>query len=142
MKDLYTHLDLEQVIAPVNVLDATVPTAVEVDLVDFNSAVIEVTHGAKEAGDAGTITMKLEHADDDGTGSAGDFTSVAAADMLGVTPADGIVLTLAGGAVAAAIHKFGYVGGKRFLKFTIAEADDNAAGTIMAVTVIKGHGLD
>jgi len=142
MKDLYNHLTLVQAVAPVNVLDATVPSAVEVDLANFNSAVIEVSCGAKGAGDTGTITLTLTHADDDGTGVAGSYANVATADMLGVTPSSGVILTLASGAVSAAAYKFGYVGGKRFIKLTLAEAGSNATGTIMSLSVIKGHGLD
>lgn len=142
MKDLHNNIALVQVVAPVKVLDATVPSAVAKDLAGCNSAVIEVSCGAKGSGDTGTITLTLTHADDDGTGSAGDYGNVAAADMLGVTPSSGLILTLAGGAVAAAVYKFGYVGGKRFLKFTLAEADSNATGTIMSITLVKGHLLD
>ena len=145
MKDLYNHITPVQVVAPVKVVDNTVPAAVEVDLAGFNSAVIEVSCGAKAAGDTGTITLKLEHADDSAVpGVAGTYAKVEAVDMQGVTPATGtgIILTLAAGAVAAAIHKLGYIGGKRHLKFTVAENDGNATGTLMAISLIKGHGLD
>jgi len=142
MKDLYNHITPVQAVAPVNVLDDTVPAAMEIDLVDFNSAVIEVSCGTKIAGDAGTITLALTHADDDGDGAADSYANVAAKDVQGVTPASGVILTLAGGAVAAAIHKFGYIGGKRFITLTVLEVGNNANGTIMAINVIKGHGLD
>ncbi len=142
MRDLYNHLTLIQAVAPVKVLDATVPAAVEVDLANFNAAVIELTCGAKGGGDTGTITLQLTHAPDDGTGIAGAYADVAAADVQGVTPSSGIIKTLAGGAVSAAVYKFGYIGGKRFIKLTLAENDSNATGTILAITVIKGHGLD
>jgi len=142
MKDNYNNLDLDQSIVPVLILDATVPVAVETDLKDANSAVIEISCGAKGAGDTGTITFTLTHADDDGTGVAGAYANVAAADVLGVTPSSGVILTLAAGAVAAAVYKFGYVGGKRFLKLTPAENDANATGTVVSATIIKGHLLD
>ena len=142
MKDLHSHIKPVQSIVPVTILDATVPTAVETDLADFNSAEIEISCGAKGAGDTGTITFTLTHADDDGTGSAGDYANVAAADVLGVTPSSGVILTLAAGAVAAAVYNFGYVGGKRFLKLTAAETGSNATGTIVSATIIKGHGGD
>ena len=145
MKDLYNHIKPVQIVAPVNVLDATVPAAVEADLAGYNSASILVNCGAKGAGDTGTITLKLEHADDSATpGTAGAYAVVEAVDMLGVSPTatTGIILTLAGGAVAAAVYKFGYVGGKRHLKFTLAETDSNATGTIMAITLVKGHSQD
>jgi hypothetical protein len=106
MKDLYNHLTLIQAVAPIKVLDATVPSAVEVDLANFNSAAIEFTCGVKVAGDTGTITLQLTHADDDGTGAAVAYDNVAAADVQGVTPSAGIIKTLAGGAVDAAVYKF------------------------------------
>ena len=143
MKDLYSKLSIVQAVAPVNVLDNTVPAAVEVDLANYNSALLAISCGAKGAGDTGTITLKLEHADESATpGTAGSYANVAAADVLGATPSSGIILTLSGGAVAAAVYKIGYVGGKRHIKLTLAEANANSTGTIMAINVIKGHPLD
>ena len=146
MKDLYSNIDTVQVVAPVNVLDSTVPEAVVEDLAGFNSAVIEISNGAKAAGDTGTITLKVEHADDGAAtpGVAGSYDEVEAVDLQGVTPTagTGIVFTLAAGAQAAAITKIGYIGGKRWLKFTLAEADSNATGTIIGINLIKGHPLD
>ena len=138
MKDLYSNISPVQAVVPVKVLDATTPADAEIDLKGYNSAVVEISCGAKVAGDTGTITVSLQHADDDGTGVAGSYTNVAAADVQGVTPATGVILTLASAAVAAAIHKVGYIGGKRFIKTIVAEADSNATGTIMSINVIKG----
>lgn len=139
MKDLYSNLSLVQAVAPVNVLDATVPATAEIDLKGYNSCLVEISHGAKGAGDTGTIVFTMTHADDDGTGAAGSYANVAAADVLGVTPSSGVIKTIAGGAVAATINRFGYVGGKRFIKVATTEAGDNATGTICSVTIIKGH---
>jgi hypothetical protein len=138
MKDLYSKITPVAAIAPVNVLDATVPTTLEIDLKGYNSAAVIISHGAKVGGDTGTIVFTMTHADDDGTGVAGSYAAVAAADVLGVTPTAGVILTLAGGAVAAAIQKFGYVGGKRFIKIATTEADANATGTICDIIVLKG----
>ena len=144
MKDLYNHLTLVQAVAPVVVKTGTVPDAAKVDLAGYNSAVIEMSCGAKPSGEDGAITLKLEHADDSTTpGTAGTFSSVAAADVQGATPAEGIIKTLATADDApAAVYKFGYVGGKRHIRLTIAAADGNTNGTIIGVTVIKSHGLD
>jgi hypothetical protein len=144
MKDLYNKLSIVQAIAPVLVLDATVPDPVEVDLADFSSAVIEISCGDKVVGDTGTITVKLEHADDDGAGSADVYDEIEAADVQGATPSEGtgLILTLASGAVDAAVYKIGYLGGKRFMKLTVAENDGNATGTIVSISVIKGHPID
>ena len=137
MKDLYNHLTLVQAVAPVVVKTGTVPDAATVDLAGFNSAVIELSVGLKSA-DAGTITLKAEHSD------ATSFADVAAADMQGVTPAEGVIYTIDADSddSTSRIVKFGYVGGKRYLKLTIAEVDTNTNGVILGVTVVKGHGLD
>ena len=137
MKDLYNHLTLVQAVAPVVVKTGTVPDAATVDLAGFNSAVIELSVGLKSA-DAGTITLKAEHSD------ATSFANVAAADMQGVTPAEGVIYTIDADSddSTSRIVKFGYVGGKRYLKLTIAEVDTNTNGVILGVTVVKGHGLD
>ncbi len=137
MKDLYNHIEFVQAIKPVLVLDDTVPAAATVDLAGFNSAVIELSVGLKSA-DAGTITLKAEHSD------ATSFAAVAAADMQGVTPAEGVIYTIDADSddSTSRIVKFGYVGGKRYLKLTIAEVGGNASGVILGVTVVKGHGLD
>ncbi|MFH0894763.1 MAG: hypothetical protein V2A54_10030 [Bacteroidota bacterium] len=142
MKDLYNHLVPVQAVVPVKVLDATVPTTVEIDLAKFNAALIVISCGAKAAGDTGTIDVTLTHADDDGTGAAGAYAAAAAADVLGVTPTAGVILNLAAGAVAAAVYRIGYVGGKRFIKAAVTETGSNATGTMMSITVIKGHGSD
>ena len=137
MKDLYNHIEFVQAIKPVLVKDITVPAAATVDLAGFNSAVIELSVGLKSA-DTGTITLKAEHSD------ATSFADVAAADMQGVTPAEGVIYTIDADSddSTSRIVKFGYVGGKRYLKLTIAEVGANANGVILGVTVVKGHGLD
>jgi hypothetical protein len=139
MKDLYSKIKPVLVYAPILVLDATVPAAVEVDLKGFNSAVIEISNAAKPAGDTGTTTIALSHADDDGTGVAGAYTNCVVADVNGLTTVtSGVIFTLATAAQVAAVKQVGYVGGKRFIKITTAEADSNATGTIIGVNVIKG----
>ena len=143
MKDLYNHISPVQVVAPMLLVDAASPAAVEKSLAGYNSATIIISNGAKPVGDTGTITLKIEHADDSATfDTAGTYSEVAAADILGATPASGVVFTLATAAQAAAITKIGYVGGKKWLKFTLAEADSNATGTQIAVTMIKSHAQD
>lgn len=137
MKDLYNHIEFVQAIKPVLVLNNTVPAAATVDLAGFNSAVIELSVGLKST-DEGTITLKAEHSD------TSNFANVAAADIQGVTPAEGVIYTIDADSddSTSRIVKFGYVGGKRYLKLTIEEVGANANGVILGVTVVKGHGLD
>jgi hypothetical protein len=142
MKDLYSHLKLIQALEPFKVLDATVPTTVEIDLAGFNSSVIEISCAEKPVGDTGTIDVTLTHAPDDGTGASGSYAAVAAADVLGVTPVAGVIKNLATGLVAKSVTRVGYVGGKRFIKAAVTETGSNATGTLMSITIIKGHPLD
>lgn len=139
MKDLHSFLSPVAAIEPVKVLDATVPTTVEIDLQGYNSAAVVISWGAKGGGDTGTIDVTMTHADDDGTGASGSYANVAAADVTGVTPATGVVKNLAAGAVAKGILLFSYVGGKRFIKLAVTESNANATGTIMDTIVLKGH---
>ena len=143
MKDLYSHIAPVKIISPMLLIDTASPAAVEKSLAGFNSAVIIIDNAAKPAGDTGTITLKLEHADDSTTfDTAGSYSNVAADDIIGATPASGIIFTLATAAQAAAITKIGYVGGKKWLKFTLVENDSNATGTQISVSMIKGHPQD
>lgn len=144
MKDLYNNIDVEQTIAPITGSDGSAPAAVEIDLQDANAAVILICTGVN----GGTLTAEnywkwtLEHADDDGTGSADDYSAVTSSDVQGVTPDDnGVVVTVDADTEDATIHKIGYVGGKRFVKITPAEAG-TAPDLPQAVVTIKGALLD
>ena len=138
MKDLHSN------ISPVAVLHAVVVTATgdssDIDLAGFNSAEILVDVGV----DAGTglssshkLVFTLQHADDDGTGSAGSYANVAAADVLGVTPDSGVVLTVDSTDEDNTLYRIGYVGGKRFVKLTWTET--GVVSVPMSVVVVKGH---
>lgn len=138
MKDLHSN------ISPVAVLHAVAVEATgnsgDIDLAGFNSAEILVDAGA----DAGTglssshnLVFTLQHADDDGTGSAGSYANVAAADVLGVTPASGVVLTIDSTDEDNTLYRIGYVGGKRFIKLTWTET--GVVSMPMSVIVVKGH---
>lgn len=145
MKDLYNNLEVVSIIDPVTVTNGGAPAAVaDIDLAGFNSALIVYSVGTSADTLSASLyhTLKLEHADDDGTGSAGDYSAVAAADVLGVTPSStGIIFTIDDPEKANAVYKCGYVGGKRFLKITAAETGATE-GCPISVVLIKGHGLD
>jgi len=142
MKDLFSNIETltADAIVPVVGANSSAPAALEVDLKGFNSALILILVGAEGSTLSGSNywTWKLEHADDDGTGVAGSYSSVATADVQGVTPVSGIVVTVDDPAEDNAIYKIGYVGGKRFIKITTAETG-TGPNLPQAVVVIKGH---
>lgn len=143
MKDLYNKIIAEQSIAPVVGTNGGAPAEVVVDLAGCNSAVFLISTGVE----AGTLdgsnywTFTMTHADDDGTGVAGSYSNVAAADVQGVTPASGVVLTLDANGETPQICKIGYIGGKRFVKITPGESG-TAQNLPQEVITIKGALLD
>ena len=146
MKDLHSNISIVKGLTPQTVTsgDGAVNTG-NVDLQGFNSAEIEFSIGAN-LGDtlSGTnkFTVALTHAPDDGAGSPGDYANVEAADVLGVTPATGVVFTIDAAAEDELVYRCGYVGGKRFIKVTITPNGTLTSGNPCAINIIKGHPSD
>lgn len=112
------------------------------DLFGFNGAEIVVAPGTIDglgsgSPTAGSITVKVEHADDDGTGSADSYSNVAAADIVGATPSSGIVHTF--DEDNTGIFQCSYVGDKRFIKVTLTPSGLGSGGPI-TVLLLKTHG--
>ena len=143
MKDLHDNIDIAPVVLPKLFTTGVTGTA-EIDLVGYDSAELEVTAGAPgdTLGAAVKFTVTTTHADDDGTGSAGAYENVEADDVLGVTPAEGVCLTIDADAEASQVYRFGYVGGKRFVKVLVTAVGTHTTGTIVGVNVVKGHPLE
>ena len=92
------------------------------DLKGFNAAEVVVDFGdidemgASPQGGA-QIAVKLEHADDDGSGGPGSYADVTLADVVGPTSVStGVVETVTSDAQPVRV---GYVGDKRFLRVTL-----------------------
>lgn len=143
MKDLDSNLVVVEGVNPITMTVAVgAKNTGDLDLQGFDGAVIVVHVGAKHASDTlsstNKITVLVEDADDDGTGAAGTYASVDAVDMVGVTPASGVCLTIDDAAKCAMVHQFGYVGDKRFLKVTATPAGTIANGVPIAIELCKG----
>jgi len=141
MKDLHSNIKPVSCLDPISI--SATQAAVEVDLAGFNSAEIIWLTGLEEGTLSGSLgwTLTVTHADDDGTGVAGSYSNVAAADVLGVTPASGVCVTLDDPAEDNTLYRFGYVGGKRFIKLLVSEVG-TTTGMPQALLVIKGDPLD
>ena len=136
MKDSYNNADIEQVLDPVLVTGTNDED--DIDLAGANSALLLFNLGDGTVSDTDKLTIKLEHADDDGTGSAGDYAEVEAKDVLGAdTVSDGVILSIE---EDEKVYKRGYVGGKRFLKVTWTREESYSC--ITGITLVKGHLLD
>ncbi|CAN7500102.1 hypothetical protein [Mesorhizobium caraganae] len=121
MRDLANNISVAQALAPV-VITAT-NTSSAIDLLGFNSAAVIIETGAIVA--SGNFTPKLQESD---TTTSGDFTDVAAANLVGTFPA---------ALSAASVVEVGYIGAKRYLRtvLTLNSGTSIAASAI----IVKGR---
>lgn len=136
MKDLLNKIKAVSLLDPV-VVSAT-GQITDIDLADFDSAVLLIAMGA----DAGSglsgshkLTFTLSDSDDGTT-----YATVDAEDVLGVTAASGVILTVDATDEDNTLYAVGYVGGKRYLQLDYVET-----GTVscpMSVTLLKGNGIN
>ena len=138
MKDLYNKLTPVVVMAPIAVTAHT--SDEDIDLAGYNSCLINAITGAGDIADPNTMTFRISHADDDGTGSSGSYAYVTDDDLVGAgAVTDGVPATPVINAIDSAFS-LGYVGGKRFLKIELREAA--ATNAIIGLFITKGHPLD
>lgn len=137
MKDLYNNIEAVSVLHPV-VVSATATPQADIDLAGFNSCVILIDIGVDAGsglGGSNKLVFTLQDSDDGTT-----YANVETADMLDLTVADGVVLTIDSTDEDNTLYKLGYVGGKRYLQLTYTET-----GTVsvpMSIILVKGHPLD
>lgn len=124
MKDSYSHLGPVATLAPL-VHTATLK-GTAVDLQGFKSATLVINTGAIAA--SGLYDIAMQESD---TTTDGDFTAVAADDLLGTLPA---------GLAADSVYKQGYKGNKRYVRAVITKQ----SGTSIAASavVVRGHAED
>lgn len=141
MKDTFNNILAVSGALPVVITSSDVTTG-DVDLQGYNSALLLVHVGAiVDALDASNkIALKLEHADDDGTGIADSYTDVTDDDVLSNLEAisSGIFKTLDADTDDSKLYAIGYTGGKRFIKLTAVPTSIGTGGPI-GITVLKGH---
>ena len=142
MRDLHSNLAPVQALAAQTINQGTgALTTGNVDLAGFNGVQVVVHYGnidemgASPQGGA-QIAVKLEHADDDGTGSPGAYADVALADVVGpASVTAGVVATVTSDLAATGV---GYVGDKRFIRVTLTPTGLTNGGPA-GVIVNKGH---
>ncbi len=121
---------LDQHISEAGTIEAaaytTTTNGADVDLANFDAATFVFDIGVVTADD---LVFTIEEAPDDGTGSAGAYTVVAAADLDGVVP----VPTTALDQLTAQV---GYLGNQRFVRAVVT--DSGTGDGIVSVVVIRG----
>lgn len=132
MRDLHSNLVPSRAIQA-QTIAATALVSGDLDLAGFQSAEVLVDFGdINEMGNspvgAAQVAIKLEHAEDDGSGSPGAYSEVALADVLGPgSVAAGVVATTTTDVAPIAV---GYVGGRRFLRVTLTPTALTVGGPI------------
>lgn len=134
MHDIHSGISVATLIGAAVLAADNTPAAV--DLRGFDGAEILLAIGAGGITFSGTnkIEFVLTHSDDDST-----YTAVADADMLGVSGiSSGIIKSLIAAHAAAASYRFGYKGGKRYLKLLADFSGTHGTETAIAAMVVKG----
>ncbi|MGD9938618.1 MAG: hypothetical protein AB7T74_02330 [Clostridia bacterium] len=136
MKDLHSQIDVVELIPAATYAADNTPAAV--DLLGFESAEVAIAVGA--GGITFTTTNKVEfkltHSDDNSS-----YAAVTADDLLGVSSVGtgGIVKSLIAAHATADVSRFGYRGGKRYLKLLADFDGTHGTGTPIAAVVVKGN---
>lgn len=136
MKDLHSRLNVATAIG--NAVLAADNTPAAIDLQGYNAAEVILGIGVGGITFSGTnkIEFVLTHSDDNVS-----YTNVADADMLGVSGiSNGIIKALTAAHAAAASYRFGYKGGKRYLKLLADFSGTHGTGTPIYGAVLRSRG--
>jgi len=134
MHDLHSHISLATLIGAATLAADNTPAAVDLKGFDAAEIVLNVGIGGITFTGSNKIEFVLTHSDDDSS-----YSNVADADMLGVSSiSSGIIKSLTSAHAAAASYRYGYKGGKRYLKLLADFSGTHGTGTPIAATVIKG----
>ncbi|NKI99594.1 hypothetical protein [Novosphingobium sp. SG707] len=134
MDDLHSNIALALAIAASTY--SADSTAVTIDRLGHESLEIALNIGVGGITFSGTnkIEFVLTHSDDDNT-----YTAVTDTDMLGVSGiTNGIIKALVAAHAAANVYRFGYKGGKRYLRLVADFSGTHGTGTAIAACAILG----
>lgn len=140
MRDIISNVKVLEALAP-QVIAADANAAV--DRLGFDSLMFVVDVGA--SGDTLATDVKfdlyLEHADDNGSGSAGTYAGVTGTyDAQGLAvDEDGKFATIDGEADAGQMYRIGYVGDKRHVRVRVDATGTHENGTPMSVMAVMGN---
>ncbi len=137
--DIVNNVLLEQSLTP-QTIQASALNSGNIDCRAFGAVAIAVLVGniADTLGASNRFDLKIEHADDDGTGNPGSYSACADDDVLNYSSlAAGVFLAVNANAMKSKRYIIGYRGGKRFVKVT-ATPVSLATGGPIAIATLKG----
>jgi len=139
MHDLVNSISILQTVQP-QVIQASALDTGNIDMQGAGSlSVVVLVGNIVDTLDAShRIDVKIEHADDDGTGAPGSYAACIDDDVLNFANlSSGKFLAIDGSAKEQKRHVIGYQGGKRFVKVTATPVSLSTGGPI-AMMALKG----
>jgi len=139
-RDLLNDIEIAQALAPQTVQAAALDSG-DIDMQKADSLAVTVAVGnivdVLTASDR--LDLKIEHADDDGTGSPAAYAACTDDEVIGFTGlTSGLFMSIDDTAKENKRHAIGYKGDKRFVKVTATPVSLITGGPI-AMVAIKGH---
>lgn len=134
MKDLHSGVSIATLIGSATLAADNTPASIDRSGFEAVEIVLSIGVGGITFTGSNKVEFVLTHSDDDST-----YTAVTDVDLLGVTgTSNGIIKTLSAAHAAAANYRFGYKGGKRYLKLLADFSGTHATGTPMSALAILG----
>lgn len=139
MKDLHSKISIVQALGAAVLAADTTSAAIDLQGYEAAEVVLNIGVGGITFDATNKIEFKLTHSDDDTT-----YTAVTSADVLGQpnVGAGGIIKSLVAAQAAAGAYRFGYKGGKRYLKIFADFSGTHGTGTPISASVIKARGAN
>ena len=137
MKDMHSDLSVASAIDAATLTADSTPTAIDLRGYDAAEIVLAIGAGGITFTSSNKIEFKLTQSDDDAS-----YEPVTEGDVLGVDEIStgGVIKALVAAHATANVYRFGYVGGKRYVKLLAAFSGTHGTGTPIAGVVIRGHG--
>lgn len=139
MHDLVNSLSFTQSLMPQTIQGSALDSgSIDMQGCDTLAVALLVGNIADTLDAAHRIDVKIEHADDDGTGAPGAYAACTDADVLNFANLSaGKFLSIDGSAKKQKRYVIGYTGGLRFVKVTATPVSLSTGGAI-AMLALKG----
>lgn len=140
MHNIVNNIGIEQSLMP-QTIQASALNSGNIDTQGAETLAVAILVGniADTLSGSVRIDVKIEHADDDGTGAPAAYAACTDEDVLNFSGlASGIFLSIDAAGKEQKRHVIGYRGGKRFVKVTATPASLSTGGPI-AMLAMKGN---